>query len=363
VLDRRRQCSTKNPFDGEDHDPTGEPAAMLVEDVRGSGSVDVYAFAERHATSIADGDWDAYERAGIDVALSLAAGRHVQGAAGVDLARYTSGVQRAISHARARADVLVPSALYFEYDLDNRWESNIFFCSSFEPSFVPFAEWPIGSDEHIEGPDLPAFAKAYARLGWSDTAEARAIVILTVARTTAAFGRALQVADPGGSLPWGIGFHDQDPITTVTDPTRRRLHRSALREGLERLGTPAAIAAIALLPDEVTDASMCVVRRMRWSWKFLTCRRLGWTSLGGSELMAGLPDEVRREVTGWRVGGRTIVAMGASAARPDHCVILDEVQDRPAPDGAAFDDLDALAAPADTAYRNALRSHGIDPHR
>jgi len=44
------------------------------------------------------------------------------------------------------------------------------------------------------------------------------VVILTVARTIAAFGSALDSVG-AGPRPWAIGFHDQEPIVFLTNPT------------------------------------------------------------------------------------------------------------------------------------------------
>lgn len=183
--------------------------------------MDVYSLLEQQQAVIAEGDWDELERAGVAAAVEISGDRHLRKVIDVDLTDYTRALDHAIGDALSRVEKSDPAALYFEYDLDNGWESAIFLCSAFEPPFVPFAEWPIGSDEHVEGPALPAFAKAFGRFGWDNTEESRAMVIVTVARTTAAFGRALHRGDPQRDLPWAIGFHDQDPLTMIANPSRR----------------------------------------------------------------------------------------------------------------------------------------------
>lgn len=205
--------------------------------------------------------------------------------------------------------------------------------------------------------------KTFGRFGWNDTDESTAIVIATVARTTAAFGRALHRADPQRHLPWAIGFHDQDPVTMLADPSRRYIDSAELALALGALDTPAARLALDLLPDDHIETSSLLVRRIRWSAKFGTCRRLGWSTVGGTELMAGLRQESRVGATGWRAGRRSVVTVGDVAERPSYCVVFDNDPTAGSPSPAPFDDLAALAGPADEAFREALRRHGIDPHR
>jgi len=102
---------------------------------------------------------------------------------------------------------------------------------------------------------------------------------------------------------------------------------------------------------------------MRWSSKFKTCDRLGWRTLGGEQLMAEMPDDAVYEAVGWTTGSRLVVLLGDTAEAPSFCAVFQEDPTAEAIDGASFDDLKELAAPAEEAYLNTLRRLGIDPQR
>jgi len=325
-------------------------------------AVDVYEFAAANQGLLDGGNWDAYELSSRSAAESLAGQRLIDKIAHIDLGPYTIGLEDLLHTAMSEAGELAPTAMYFEYDLDNDWESGVFYCRSFEPPVIPFVEWPADFKTYTEGPTLPEFARLFARYGWSKDGRSRGVVLLTVARTTAAFGRALTRTRPG-SCPWGIGFHDQSPITVLTNPTRRRVDRTALDFGLATLGGAAADEARRLLPDSDLEASACTTRHLRWSWRFRTCRRREWRSIGGSQMMAELPDEVSLEATGWQSGTRRVVVLGPNVEAPVHCVVFEEDPDEFFVDAGSMDDLEVLAAPAEENYLAALRRRGIDPHR
>lgn len=324
--------------------------------------MDVYEFVAANQRLIDARDWEGYEEAAREAARALTSKRRVQKAADIDLSGYVRALEDLIRVAVVDAESRTASALYFEYDLDNGWESGAFFCRSFEPSIIPFVEWPADFEDHVDGPALPQFSRAFRRYGWEDSPESNAVVILTVARTIAAFGRALGNAGPG-PLPWAIGFHDQDPIVPLVDPRRRSVDTASLRRSLAGLDTPAAREALRLMPDDAVEASTCTARRMRWSWKFKMCDRFEWRTLGGEQLMANMPDEATYEAVGWSEGSRRVVLLGDAAETPSYCVVFEEDPAAEAIDGATYDDLDVLAAPADEAYLNSLRRLGIDPHR
>lgn len=324
--------------------------------------MDIYQFVVDNQRLIDERDWDGYEQSAQVAARGLTTKRRAHKVADTDLSEYIRALEQLIRSAVADADERSATALYFEYDLDNGWESAAFFCQSFEPPIVPFVEWPADFEEHVQGPGLPQFSRAFRRYGWTDTDESKAMVILTVARTIAAFGRALDSVG-AGPRPWAIGFHDQDPIALLTNPTRRSIDRADLNAGLGDLDTPAAREALRLMPDADLEASMCTARRMRWSSKFKTCGRLGWRTLGGERLMADMPDGAVYEAVGWTAGSRLVVLLGDVAEAPSYCVVFEKDRAAEAIDEASFDDLEVLAAPAAEAYLNTLRRLGIDQNR
>ncbi|MEH6964493.1 hypothetical protein V7079_25035 [Priestia megaterium] len=109
-------------------------------------------------------------------------------------------------------------AIYFEYDMDNEWESTFFVCDEYSSLSEEDDDWDSEWIAEIEGPINREFAQIYQENGFDETekAKAKAVTLFLVIRTVTALGtvaQSMKVNVP----PLCIGFHDQDPIMRIKE--------------------------------------------------------------------------------------------------------------------------------------------------
>lgn len=108
-------------------------------------------------------------------------------------------------------------AIYFEFDLDNNWDSAFFVCGDYSPLENEDDDWASDWYEDLEGPNLEQFGEIYDINGFDENDAARGSTIYLVARTVISFIRAYNNLPTENSLAFCIAFHDQDPILRVKD--------------------------------------------------------------------------------------------------------------------------------------------------
>ena len=106
-------------------------------------------------------------------------------------------------------------AIYFEYDMDNDWESTFFICDGYSSLFEEDDDWASDWIEEIEGPSNKEFAQIYQENGFDATEKAKAITLFLIVRTLVAFGTVAKSIKL--NVPLCIGFHDQDPIMRIKE--------------------------------------------------------------------------------------------------------------------------------------------------
>ncbi|MFB8427074.1 hypothetical protein ACFC4S_34595 [Priestia megaterium] len=106
-------------------------------------------------------------------------------------------------------------AIYFEYDMDNGWESTFFICNGYSSLIEEDDDWASDWIDEIEGPSNKEFAQIYQENGFDATEKARVITIFLIVRTLVAFTKA--VKNIKVDIPLCIGFHDQDPIMRIKE--------------------------------------------------------------------------------------------------------------------------------------------------
>lgn len=114
-------------------------------------------------------------------------------------------------------------AIYYEYNLDNDWNSYFFICPSYNSEEEEDEDWACDFiiddcevDELSWTPTLD-FGDIYATLsGFGRNDEESAIILLLVARTVSCFGRVIQRLSTY-NINVCIAFHDQDPIIRVVE--------------------------------------------------------------------------------------------------------------------------------------------------
>jgi len=179
-------------------------------------------FLESMEPHVRDRRWDRVETHGRDSCVRLAGAAAAKEIEAVSLSRYEGQLRSGLKRAVKRAAKLGALAVYFEYDLDNRWDGNFFLCRD----YVPQAEveeadqgenWASDWIEHVAGPAQPKLAAIYvAQGGYAETPEQVGRTAFLVARTVAAFGRAIEGLDTQG-LAVCLAYHDQEDILRIRE--------------------------------------------------------------------------------------------------------------------------------------------------
>ena len=136
--------------------------------------------------------------------------------AALDFQTYELALQAALVEASIRLAESNVQALYFEYDLDNGWESAFFICAEYNAEHVGDDDWVCDWVDHWLGPSFEEASELYVENHFDRTPVAKGSTLYLVARTVAAFGRSLDQI-PLNALAVCIGFHDQDPVMRVRE--------------------------------------------------------------------------------------------------------------------------------------------------
>ena len=117
------------------------------------------------------------------------------------------------------------TAIYFEYNLDNGWQSDFFICPYYIPQRLYSRvnapnDWAcFFLEEVIEGPSLSSFADMYVQDNVGGEVKA-----YLVARTVAVFDKVFQKYQTD-KFAICMAFHDQDPIIRIheIEPPREKI--------------------------------------------------------------------------------------------------------------------------------------------
>jgi hypothetical protein len=180
--------------------------------------VDIYEHISQMKPFIASNDWEHLEHAYRTLAAQLAGAQQAARIAALDFASYQSRLSPFVVDAVMGAEVLKARAVYFEYDLDNLWQSGFFLCGEYKSESADDEDWACDWIEDFGGPDFPEASKIYLENGFDRTTAAKGSTLYLVARTVAAFGRCVVHSAPPG-LTVCIAFHDQVPIMRIAEAT------------------------------------------------------------------------------------------------------------------------------------------------
>jgi len=134
----------------------------------------------------------------------------------LDFRPYQQGIADSFAEAIRRFDGSTAVALYFEYDLDNDWDSAFFLCPEYNPESAEDEDWACDFVDDIAGPGFPEASELYRENNFDRTPMALGSTLYLVARTVAAFGRCAERVQLKARAIC-IGFHDQTPVTRVRE--------------------------------------------------------------------------------------------------------------------------------------------------
>ena len=104
-------------------------------------------------------------------------------------------------------------AIYFEYDLDNGWDSHFFLCQDYRRADENDEDWACEWLSAFNGPGNPTLARLYKEnKSFDETPFALGSTLYLVARTVATFGSAFGTMKQPPPCSVCMAFHDQNPI-------------------------------------------------------------------------------------------------------------------------------------------------------
>jgi hypothetical protein len=138
----------------------------------------------------------------------------------VDMNRYQAALSFGLAEAEKSAEEHQAKAIYFEYDMENSWDSRFFVCGRYAPESAKDEDWTDEWVAEFEGPGNPEFGGFYREYGFDRTDQAKGCTLYMIARTVAALGRCVD-PDSAGAAALCIAYRGQNPIL--------RIHRGVAR--------------------------------------------------------------------------------------------------------------------------------------
>lgn len=178
--------------------------------------MNMFNYIEQMTSYIKGKNWDELESYFKEVAESLANKAIADKISSADLSNYQNSICEKLSLAVEKAQILQAKAVYFEYDLDNDWQSHFFICEDYYPPAMANDEWACDWIDELKGEELIAFGDLYVP-GFDEPESAKGINLYLIARTISAFGRCSEHST-NHNLAICIAFHDQDPIMRIYEP-------------------------------------------------------------------------------------------------------------------------------------------------
>ncbi|MCF6408129.1 hypothetical protein [Pseudalkalibacillus salsuginis] len=135
----------------------------------------------------------------------------------VDLNDYISNLTNGLQTAFEIVQNTSAKAIYFEYDLDNDWDSTFFICDEYNPIEEEDDDWACDWIKDFEGPSLDCFSNIYLINGFDRNNKAIGATIYLIVRTVLSYAKAFEHLLISSPVPLCIAFHDQDPITRIKE--------------------------------------------------------------------------------------------------------------------------------------------------
>lgn len=131
----------------------------------------------------------------------------------MDLEKYINRIQKAFKKTIQKAVNKKAKAIYFEYDMDNGWDSYFFICDEYNNLNKGDHDWVCSWVDKQKGPSLSKFTKIYETNGFDKNDKAIGITLYLIARTVSSLIKGCNVHSY--NKPICIGFHDQDPVFRI----------------------------------------------------------------------------------------------------------------------------------------------------
>lgn len=156
-------------------------------------------------------NWEGLEAKYSTLCQALSGAAEFRRISAISLSEYQAFIQKALEKSISEAYKYEAKAIYFEYDLDNSWDSNFFICSAYNPESAGDEDWACDWVSEVPGPSHEQMSKIYRENHFDKTDKAKGNTLYLVARTVSAFGRAMEGIDCD-KFVLCAAFHDQYPI-------------------------------------------------------------------------------------------------------------------------------------------------------
>lgn len=178
--------------------------------------VDIHAHLSEMKPFVASRDWNGLEHAFYALAAEMAGAEQAARIAQLPFRAYQLRLQPFLAKAHTAAVRHSAKAIYFEYDLDNDWQSAFFICERYNAESAQDDDWACDWTEDFRGPDFAEASAIYRENSFNRTPVAKGSTLYLVARTVASFGRCCEQAGLLATTTC-MGFHDQDPIVRIVE--------------------------------------------------------------------------------------------------------------------------------------------------
>ncbi|MGG1607626.1 hypothetical protein [Bacillus wiedmannii] len=172
--------------------------------------MDMFQYLEEMQEDIFSLSVEEIEMKHFEICCMLASTEYAERIKAIDLESYKEIIRVGLDAAVEMATNEEAKAIYFEYDLDNEWDSHFYICEEYVQLEEEDDDWASEWTYDVEGPKSIELADVYAENGFDTNEEAIGITLYLIVRTLCSFISAC--SDVQSSIPICIGFHDQDPI-------------------------------------------------------------------------------------------------------------------------------------------------------
>ncbi|WP_058486551.1 hypothetical protein [Defluviitalea phaphyphila] len=178
--------------------------------------MEIFQYLEEMQNELFEGDLEKIEEKYSSLCLKLAGKEQVEKIRSVNLEAFEQGLKEGLIQSIDIANQNSAKAIYYEYDLDNEWNSGFFICEEYNSLEEEDDDWACDWNEVIDGPDLKSYGDIYLENGFDSTDKAIGSTLYLVARTVCVFAKVVSEIANTVKIPICIAFHDQDPIMRIS---------------------------------------------------------------------------------------------------------------------------------------------------
>lgn len=179
--------------------------------------MDIFEHLDELQVDLREKNLEEIEEKYFNICSELAGTERANSIKRVDLNEYVNELKTGLEQSLKIAQEQTARAIYFEYDLDNNWDSSFFICDEYSPLEDEDDDWASDWNENLEGSSLEEFADIYQLDGFDSNEAAIGSIIYLVARTVISYAKAYQILSDESSIAVCIAFHDQDPIIRIKE--------------------------------------------------------------------------------------------------------------------------------------------------